>query len=409
MLQITAEPFPPEIRVVKECIALRDAGYVTAVLCPPIEGRSTWETWRGIEVFRPDTLRGATHLVDRLMDQTAFLSPSWYRAIRSIIETYRPHVLHVHDIWLGRTAFFARRGQQIVMDLHENMPAAVGEYLRGYGGFRKVFNATFKNRTRLLWYERSLLTSCDLVLAVVEEAASRIRDAHPDLDPSKVVNVENLESREFLAVPLAEEHFISDDHFSILYIGGFGPHRGIDTAIRAMGHIKEWDINARLYLVGAKESPYLRTLRALIHELDVGRYVHVVDWVEPDQVVDYIRQASIGTVPHHSNRHTDNTIPHKLFQYMMAETPVLVSSSPPLARTVCAANSGLVFNAGDEWDCAKCIRQLYDNPELRKRFAQNGFRYVMAAGHNWEEQSAPRLIAAYDELLGITSSQSIGV
>jgi glycosyltransferase involved in cell wall biosynthesis len=400
ILQVTAQPFPPEIRVVKEGLSLQAAGYGSAVLCPPVQMRPSRETWRGIEVFRPNVLAGAELASDKLLFQSVFLSPAWLRAMREVIEEYDPHVLHVHDIWLGRTAFRARGRQRVVMDLHENMPAAVVEYLGSYRGAFKLFNAAFKNRRRVLGYERDLLMKCDLVLGVVQEARDRILAEHPGVDPHKVVNIENLESKEFVAAPPGAQRLIGDDHFSVLYIGGFGPHRGIDTLIRAFAHLKRRGVNARLHLVGAKEgSAFLAMLRDLIAELDVASHVEIVGWVPAEAVLAYISQASVGTVPHHSNPHTDSTIPHKLFQYMIAARPVLVSTSGPLARTVRAAGAGRIFRAGDALDCADRIEEMVADPNGCRAQGGQGRRYVLELGHNWEEESAPALIAAYDRLL----------
>lgn len=401
ILQITALPFPPEIRVLKEALSLRAAGYGSAVMCPPIAGRPARETWRGIEIFRPDVLRGAAARLDKLLYQSTFFSPAWHRALLEVQREYRPDVLHVHDIWLGRTALRASSGEKLAMDLHENMPAAVVEYQSGYRGAFRVFNAVFKNHARVFAYERDLLERSDLVLAVVHEARERILAAHPQLEPARVVNVENLESREFLSAPGGGQQFIADDHYSILYIGGFGPHRGIDTLIRAMHVLKGRGLNARLHLVGGKEgTAYLAMLRELIAQLDVGSHVNIVPWVASDAVLSYVNQASLCAVPHHSNPHTDTTIPHKLFQYMIAARPVLVSTSLPLARTVAAADCGVIFQAGDADDCAARIAELAGDAQRSARLGACGRRYVLEAGHNWEEESAPRLVAGYDRLLG---------
>jgi glycosyltransferase involved in cell wall biosynthesis len=401
ILQITAVPFPPSIRAVKEGLSLLEAGYQMAVISPPRSGRPEREVWRGISIYRPAVLGGATRTLDKLMYQAAFWSPAWVRAIRKVILEYRPDVLHVHDVWLGRSALLAAQEQKVVLDLHENMPAAVVEYLKGYRGLIKWFNAVFKSRGRVARYERSLLRKADMALVVVEDALRRVTSEYPGLAAGKTVNVENLESKDFLNEKATAREVIGQDHFSVLYIGGFGPHRGIDTLIAAMKHVKAWGLNVRLHLVGAQECAYLQMLADLIKRLDVGSHVSITGWVPFESVLAYIRQASVGAVPHHSNSHTNNTIPHKLFQYMIAATPVLVSTSPPLARTVEAAGAGMVFLAGDDLDCAGKIRDMYNAPDLLKKLASNGFKYVMEDGHNWEEESAPALVAAYDGLLQI--------
>lgn len=401
ILQITACPFPPEIRVVKEGLSLSEAGYRCAVLCPPIQGRPEREVWRGIDVFRPALLGAAAKITDKLAYHAGFFSPAWFRAIRQVLAEYQPDAIHIHDIWLGRTVLLAKGEQKVVMDLHENMPAAVVEYLGGFRGLTKWFHAVFRNRRRVLRYERALLQESDRVLVVVEEARRRVLEEHPDLVKSHVVNVENLETKDFVRQGTAPARVIENDHFSLLYIGGFGPHRGIDTLIAAMKHIKAWGLNVHLHLVGAKEgSEYLRMLEELIRDLDVASHVTITGWIRSDRVLAYISQASAGAVPHHSNPHNDNTIPHKLYQYMIAGTPVLVSTSRPLDRTVRAAGAGVIFKAGDALDCAEKLREMLDNPGQLEKYGTCGRAYVMQAGHNWEEEAAPILVAAYDDLLG---------
>ena len=108
ILQITACNFPPEIRVLKEARTLSEAGYETAVLCPPMTGRPDRETWNGIEIFRPAVLAAMASPVDKVLYQASYYSPAWRRAIGAVIGAYQPAVLHVHDIWLARSAFAAR-------------------------------------------------------------------------------------------------------------------------------------------------------------------------------------------------------------------------------------------------------------------------------------------------------------
>lgn len=398
VLLVTACPFPPEIRVLKEARSLYEAGYGSAVLCPPMTGRPARETWNGIDIFRPESLAAAASTLDKLLYQATFFSPAWYHAVRAVVEEFRPSALHVHDIWLARTVFAARAGVKVVIDLHENMPAAVVEYLKGYRGALKLFNRTVKARSRVLRYERAVLRRSDRTLVVVDEAADRVRAEHAGLAPDKVVVVENLESKHFLTAP-DSDGISPDDTPSILYIGGFGPHRGLDTLIEAMKYLKSWNVTVRLDLIGARPGTYRNMLAELIARLDVGSHVNMVEWVPAEKVLCYIRSTTIGAVPHHSNPHTDTTIPHKLFQYMIAGTPVLVSTSAPLARTVTAARAGGVFRAGDAEHCAEVIRAMLREPDRLRECGANGRAYVIRDGHNWEDEAAPELIRVYDALL----------
>ena len=398
ILQITREKFPPEIRVVKEAVSLAQGGYRSAVLCPPYDDQSEYEVWNNIEIFRPNQLKKRS-MIDKFLAEAFFFSPNWYKAIDHVIKEYAPDVLHVHDIWLGRTAFKAQTNEKIVFDLHENMPAAVVEYIKGYQGPQRWFRQVFHTYKRIFKYERKLLERCQLVLAVVEEARQRIIIDHPRLDSKKILNIENLESKRFVKNSVSGNACFKKDHFSVLYIGGFGPHRGIDTLIHAMKYVKSSNRKIRLQLIGARPSQYLDMLKILISDLGIANHVQINGWVETEDVLANIQQADVCCVPHHSNSHTDTTIPHKLFQYMIAKRPILVSSSTPLARSVKQANAGMIFIAGDPQDCSKKIMAMADDPASLNKFAENGYRYVVEDGNNWEEKSAYQLIQAYDRLL----------
>ena len=384
--------------MLKHAKSLRDADYPSAVLCPPMKDRPARETWKGIEIFRPESLARAATPIDKVLYQSSYFSPAWRRAVSEVIAEWSPTVLHIHDIWLARSAFAARTNQKVVLDLHENMPAAVVEYLKAYKGAQKAFNFVFKPHARVLRYERAMLQRSDRVLVVVQEAGERVKETHPRLPAEKVVVVENLESRDFLASATGDA--ASEDAMpTVLYIGGFGPHRGIDTLIRAMQHLKAWNVRVRLDLIGATGGTYVQMLRDLVAELDVSGHVNMVQWVPADKVLSYIRNATIGAVPHHSNPHTDSTIPHKLFQYMIAATPVLVSTSAPLARTVTAARAGAIFRAGDAQHCAETIRDMLQDRTRLQQYGENGHSYVIREGHNWEDEAAPILVEMYDALL----------
>lgn len=408
ILQVTKARFPPEIRVVKEALSLHDGGYECAVLCPPYEGQCESETWEGIRVLRPSVLRQRS-AADRVLGEGLFLSPAWLKATRWAIKEYTPSALHVHDIWLGRAAWAARSQEKLIMDLHENMPAAVLEYRNGYRGLQWWFRVLFHNRLRVLRYERRLLEHAHLVLVVAQEARERVLMEHRHLNAGKVVNVENLESKRFIAEPGAGRAAFAKDHFSVLYVGGFGPHRGVDTLVRAAACIRSIRPDIRFQLIGAQPSQYLDMLKDLIVSLGVQAQVAITPWIPACDVLANIQAADVCCVPHHSNPHTDSTIPHKLFQYMIARRPLLVSTSKPLARTVRQADAGLIFEAGNPEDCASKLLELANNPDCAKRFSNNGFQYVMEQGHNWEDESAPCLIAAYDRVFRLNARLSSGL
>jgi glycosyltransferase involved in cell wall biosynthesis len=399
ILQITKAKFPPEIRVLKEALSIADSGNISAVLCPGFEGQSEFEIWENIHVFRPNSLKNRSK-IEKIFEQITFFSPAWFFAIRDVIKKFKPDVIHFHDIWLGKVVFSLVSDEKVIIDLHENMPAAVLEYRNGYSGIQKWFRLVFHNYKRIFNYERKLLEKSNLIFVVVKEAQERVLSNHPFLDINKVRVVENLESKRFIRdLDNKKKSLINKDYFLIIYIGGFGPHRGIETLINAIAVLKNQGIkDIKLNLIGAVESQYLKSLKDQVLKRQLIDFISIIGWVNSDKVLDYILESDVCCVPHNSNPHTDSTIPHKLYQYMISKKPILVSSSKPLARTIDKANSGLIFSAGDPQHCAKKILELYNDNDLCTRLSENGFSYVMNNGHNWEEESSLALIQSYNDL-----------
>lgn len=120
-------------------------------------------------------------------------------------------------------------------------------------------------------------------------------------------------------------------------------------------------------------NPYvIDTLYQLIKENKLEDRVEILGHQPFSKVISYINASKICLVPHHSNPHTDNTVPHKLFQYMVIGRPLLVSSSPPLKRIVEDCQSGKVFEAGNPQDFANQVDWMVENPEFCKTASQNG-------------------------------------
>ena len=71
ILQITKNKFPPEIRVLKEGRSLCNAGYVSAVICPPFGNQPEYEDLEGIKIFRPKVLKNRS-FIDKIFEFILF-------------------------------------------------------------------------------------------------------------------------------------------------------------------------------------------------------------------------------------------------------------------------------------------------------------------------------------------------
>jgi glycosyltransferase involved in cell wall biosynthesis len=148
-----------------------------------------------------------------------------------------------------------------------------------------------------------------------------------------------------------------------------------------MCYLNESIPHVRLVLVGIgrqESDEYLR----VVESQGVRDHVEIIGWQPFHKVPSYIEASQVGLVPHYQNLHTDATVPHKLFQYMLMSKPVVVSSCRPLKRIVEETKSGLVFQAGDPKDLAKQILMLHVDPALQRECGLHG-REAAIHRYNW--------------------------
>ena len=188
-----------------------------------------------------------------------------------------------------------------------------------------------------------------------------------------------------------------DDEVVVGYVGSFGPHRGLETAIDAMPELLEARPDARLLLVGsAGEEAYDEALRQRCRDRGIEDRVTFTGWVDLQDVPNYIAACDVPFVVHERNPHTATTVPHKLFQYMALRKPVLVSTVPTLARPVAEYDAGHAVDPGDTAAFADACVELGTDRERYAEMAANARRAVEER-YNWA-RAGERLVAVYDGL-----------
>lgn len=385
--------FPPDIRVEKEAKALLRAGFNLSLVCA--EGKDV-DNWSGMKIYRVPILRDIVSKAKRFL---SVIHPDFYKYLDELFQKEYFDVIHVHDLRLVPTALKIKEKYncKVVADLHENYPAAIREWNKSGSGLKGFIKKSINNYKKWFIIEKEIVKKVDKIIAVVDEMKDRMIQQH-NIPNGKIIVVSNLEDIDFVHKAKIDESLIQKykDKFVILYIGGFGVHRGIDTAIKGMKYIDKDDV--LLLLVGRGSEKIENDFKRLIKENNLEQKIEMVGWQSFEKVFTYQKLANICIVPHNSNEHTDNTIPHKLYQYMMVGKPIVVSSCPPLARVIEEADSGLSFKAGDEKDFINKILKIYEDKILQEKCSKNGLAYTFEQYHTWQEESK-KLVNFYGELL----------
>lgn len=395
--------FPPDIRVEKEARALLAAGHEIYLLgYGSIDiNYPTEEDVEGVVVRRIPPI----HLQSSRPGQwnyirfhLTFQNRYWAVQIKRYVRDFHIDVLHVHDLPLVGTAISVGRrlGIPVIADLHENMAAAFRIRRTNLPPVKRTMDAIFHNYYLWRLYEKQVLPRCARVIVVVREAAERLYGY--GLNRDKVVLVSNTEDETTFRLDHLDPDILKryKNQWVVGYIGGIGPHRGVDTAIRAAPLAAQQIPNFRLVVVGAKSERHLNPLMRLVRQLVVDEWVEILSWQPFSMVGSYIAASAVCLVPYNDSEHTQTTVPHKLFQYMIAGKPVVVSDVRPLKRIVKETQSGLVFKANDPVSLAQAIIKLYRTPYLRRRLGRNGHRAARGA-YAWRHD-ARVLVELYRKL-----------
>lgn len=383
---ILDKPFPPDPRVANEARSLVRAGHEVVLLCLRFDDTTPREeVWEGVRLRRVRMGRGFYKKASALALSAPFYFDAWRRALRTFASDERLDALHVHDLPLLRVGLEAARGARIplVADLHENYPAAVA----GYAYANRFPGRLLISPARWRRYEEQWLAQADRIIVVVEEAAERLRDAGiPGARVSVVSNTVDVDEFEGFPRDAALEARISA-HFSAVYLGGFDRHRGLDTALAATKLLSRDDPEFRLILVG--DGATRSELETESRRLGLIDRVSFEGYQSFARFPSYVAGARVALIPHRRSEHTDTTIPHKLFHYMLLERPVVASDCRPLERILRETQAGSVFRSGSPEDLARAI-SVYRDPTLAAETGRRGRRAVIER-FNWERSAATLL------------------
>lgn len=412
ILMVLDKPYPPDLRVENEVRSLQRAGHDVAVLSlSPDRTVSSPHASHGPEpghavpdadsrpaearrhpvaapVFRRRVPRTAVHWMRGLAATIPALTWFGAREIERVARQFRPDAIHVHDLYLAGAGVRAARrlGARLVVDLHEHWLEVLDDYRWSSGFPRRLI----VGRRRWRAAARRWLPAADLVVVINEEMAAEY--AACGVPRARLVPVPNLVDLDGYGGWAPDPARVAElaERPVVLYVGGLVPNRGLDLAIRAMPSVAARVRGAELVIVGdGTERAALETLAE-----SLGAPVQFAGWVDPTAIPSWVHGSAVCIHPMRRTRQTDLALSHKLYQYMLAERPVVVTDCPAMARVVRDAECGVVVADGDQAAFADAVAGLLLDPERASRLGAAGRRAVLDRYH-WDRGVQP-LLEAYD-------------
>jgi glycogen(starch) synthase len=270
-------------------------------------------------------------------------------ALAPHVETLDPAVVHAHDHHTAplaaRSTAVLRAGGRDVRWIHDAHELSTATADRGAGGLRGVLR-----RRMVGGMLRELVPTAADVVTVSDELADRLRaDLRLEQRPVVVMNAPPVAGAR-PAPSLRDRAGVAAGVPLLVYAGGLTPSRGVDLAVLALPALP----GVHLALVAPDRDAHVPGLVALAASRGAGDRLHVVPYVDPDQVVDHLRSADAGLVPLRHRPNHEISLVTKYAEYVQAGLPLVVSDVRTMAAFTRAHGLGEVFavGAGDAPDAA---------------------------------------------------------
>ncbi|MCO6473128.1 MAG: glycosyltransferase family 4 protein [Melioribacteraceae bacterium] len=374
ILMLSQTVFPPDIRLEKEIRTLSQNGYDVTVICNQYNKGLSPEfefctIFRIVAVFQSKKL-------NKIINFPLFLNPRYlFKAIKIAIKI-RPDFIHAHDLPMVPLGYILKIlfDVPLIYDMHENYPDALREFKK-----KGILNFIFKNPTLARILDNLLIKVSDRIIVVVEENKKRLISF--GVPEGKIFTVSNTVDLATFTKSLKLESLNDESENLILYTGTVSPERGLDTPVKAMSIVISDFPDSTLLIIG--DGPAKQELNNLVVQFSLFGNVELKDWCGHENIGKYISEAKICIIPQPSNDFIDNTIPHKLFEYMSFAKPVLVADAKPLKRIVIETKCGEVFKSNDYKDCADKICKMLSSSD---DYGKNG-RLAVEAKYNWKNDA----------------------
>lgn len=152
----------------------------------------------------------------------------------------------------------------------------------------------------------------------------------------------------------------------ILYQGAVNLGRGLEMTIEAMKYID----NAKLLIVGTGDK--IDELKLLANRLGLSEKIVFVGKVPLSELPNYTRLATIGiSLEEDLGLNYRYALPNKLFDYIYAMKPVLVSNLPEMKNIILQYGCGEIVTQRTPKSLANQISEMINNEQKRNQYRKN--------------------------------------
>ncbi|HZT12886.1 MAG TPA: glycosyltransferase, partial [Candidatus Baltobacteraceae bacterium] len=290
----------------------------------------------------------------------------------------RADVYHFHDPELMGVGLALRmRGAQVVFDVHEDIPQDIADKPWLPGWARPALAAASTAALRLLQRGyTAIVTATPAIARRFVHGRTVVVANYPSLDEIPRLSPVPFEQRPKAAI----------------YLGAITELRCIEEMLAAMLS-PELAPGTRLTLAGTFETPELeRRVRAM----PGWARVDYLGFCPRSAVAAAFETARAGLLLFRPAANHEEAMPTKLFEYLGAGLPVVISDTMRCSAIVRENHCGIVVNPRDVGAIARAVSYLVENPAVAQAMGERG-RAIVEEQYQWTSE-AQKLMKLYAEI-----------
>lgn len=287
----------------------------------------------------------------------------------------KPDAIHFHDPELiGIGVKLAKLGYKVIYDVHEDVPKQVLNKHWIPKAIRPLVSWLIKYR------EATAVKSFVGVVTATEIIADRFRKSNPN-----TYAIHNYPILAELDVAAIDWDSRSDN---LCYLGSISETRGILPLIDSLSIS-----NLKLDLAGHFSNEGIEKQVKNSAGYSNVRYHGVLDRNGVKSVLSSVKIGMVTLLPTPSYV---ESLPIKLFEYMLSGIPVIASDFELWRPIVLGNNCGLMVDPANPDEIAKACQKILSDPVEARQMGENGRRAVLE-NYSWEREQQ-RLLDFYHKL-----------
>ncbi len=351
-----------DIRIfIKECQTIAQNGYKISLVVADGLGD---ETNVGVDFYDV----GCTK--NRIWRMLSITNKIYAKVLR-----LKPNIVHLHDpelLPVGRK--LSQLGFKVVYDMHEDVPKQV----LNKHWIPKIIRPIVSRL--VMREEKACCKQFAGIICATEIIAKRVSKYN-----RKTISLHNYPILAELNTQTSDWDLRDN---TLLYIGSISESRGIKPLVASLAIS-----GLKLKLAGPYSQEQLPQELAQINGWDNVEYLGVLN---REQIANLLQKVKVGIVTLLPTPSYVESLPIKLFEYMLSGIPVVASNFPLWKNIIDEYNCGILVDPNNTNDIANACKWLIENPKEAYEMGQRG-RQAVIDNFSWEKESN-KLIAFYKSL-----------